>query len=596
MVLTMVRRWLGGAGLGPASRPATVRPTDLLLLAGLIALALWLTGFVGAGFGEPIQHAAGEDWDWQLTLYASSARSLTEFHHFPTWNPYTAGGVPLWANPEFPAFHPAFALVAWAGPEAGVKLVLLFHLVLGWGGLVLLGRQLGLRRPLDVLPVLLIAGCSVWNYRLIWGHVMFHGFAYLPWAWWLLLRARGRTTWAAAAGLALGLSLLAGAPQVYLIGLVTTVSWALLRVPAAPRQALLALVALLLPAGLIGLGRWLPLVLAAGDPDRMAVAADAGALGSYGAWDLLRVWAGAAPLQGEHESQPTFHGWLPVVLLVPGVAVALRRHRALLTVFGVALILSLANNLPVNPYRLLQSIPGLEHFRYPERFALAYAPLLALLAALGAQAALRSIRRLGRLPAVGLALALTLAVVWHGVRCLPAEAERWGLLAGTYTLPAEVDPSAEAFRQDPDAEWNYHTLLRGQGCPACRDALGLPAPAGPRGGALVQVAGEAEIHSTTFAGSTADVHLTLAAPARLTVRQAARPGWRAEVDGVSRALSPGPHWIQLDLDAGEHRVALRYSPPGAAPAVASLVAAPLLVLGVGVVARRRNRGGGRGPG
>lgn len=596
MFVSVVRRWFGGTNGATTPPVPAIRSIDVVLLAGLVALALWLTGFVGAGFGEPIQHSAGEDWDWQLTLYASSARALTEFHRFPTWNPYTAGGVPLWANPEFPGFHPAFALVAWAGPEAGIKLLVLVHLVLGWAGLVLLGRQLGLRRPLDVLPVLLIAGCSVWNYRLVWGHVTFLGFAYLPWAWWFLLRARGRTTWAGAAGLALGLSLLAGAPQVYLIGLVTTVTWALLRVSASPRRALLALGALLLPAGLIGLGRWLPLVLAAGDADRMTVAADAGALGSYGVWDLVRVWAGAAPLQGEHESQPTFHGWLPVVLLIPGIAVALRRHRGLLAVFGVALILSLANNLPVNPYRLLQSIPGLEHFRYPERFALAYAPLLALLAALGAQAALGSIRRLGRLPALVGALVLTLFAAWHGVRCLPAEAERWGLLTGTYALPGEVSPSAGAFRQDPDAEWNYHTLLRGQGCPACRDALGLPAPALPWGRALVDVAGEAEIHLTTFAGSAADVHLTLGAPARLTVRQAARPGWRAEVDGVARTLPSGPRWIQLDLDAGEHRVDLRYSPPGAGLAVASLVAAPLLVLGMWVVTRRRSFGGGRGPG
>ncbi len=591
-----VWRWLAGRGRGPRARPVALRTTDLALLAGLVALAIWLTGFHGRGFSDPIQHSAGEDWDWQLTLYGASAGSLSEYQRFPTWNPYTAGGVPLWAHPEFPGFHPAFALPVVLGPERGLKVMLLLHLVLGWAGMVLLGRLLGLRRPWDALPVLLLAGCSVWNYRLVWGHVMVQGFAYLPWVWWLLLRSDRRVVPSAIAGVLLGLPLLLGGPQVYLIGLLTTGLWAALRVPAAPRRGLAAMVAILAPALLIGLGRWIPLAMGAADADRMTLAADAGALGAYDAWSLVKTWAGAAPLQGEHESQPTFHGWLPLALVVPGLAVAVVRQRAMVAVLSVALLLSLANNLPFNPYRLLQMLPGMDAFRYPERFALAYAPLLALLAALGAQALVGGVGRLGRLPALAAALLIALAAVWHGWRALPPEADRWGLLSGTYALPEAVDPRVVPFRQDPDARWNYHSMRANRGCPACRDALGLEPPAGPWGSDLAEIHGEGRLHSAVLEGSVAEVHLTAVGSAELVVRQAARPGWRARVDGADRALQTGDGWIRMDLDPGEHRIQLVYRPPGAATGTLALGAAvlvpPMLWLLQRAAVRRRGRGRG----
>ncbi len=592
-----VRRWSGDRR-GEPVRPLRplVRPGDLFALAGLVALALWLTGFFGPGFSEPIQHSAGEDWDWQLTLYSATAMSWLDFGRCPVWNPYTAGGVPLWTNPEFPGLHPAFALVTALGPEGGIKVLLLFHLVLGWAGLALLGRELGLRRPLDLLPVLLLAGCSVWNFRLMWGHVMFQGLGYLPWVWWLMLRSRGRPAWAAGAGLTLGLALLIGGHYVFLIGLVTTVAWTLFRLPAAPRRGLVELAAFLLPVALVGFGRWLPLALAAADAPRMTAVSDGGAIGQYGAWDLIRIWAGTAPLQGEHESQPTFHGWLPAVLLIPGLVAGVRRHRALLGVFLLSLALSLADNLPLNPYQALRALPGLEHFRYPERFALAYVPAMGLLCALGIAEALVALRRFGRAPLVAILLIVGGAAGWHALHALPPERDRFGLLTGTYSLPAKVDPDDGLFRQDPDAGWNYHALLSNRGCPACRDALGLPPPPQPWGDDLVELEPTGEIHGVDLAGSAIDVHVTASGASRLTVRQAARPGWRAEVDGQSRSLAVEAAWITLDLDPGEHHVHLRYRPPGGTASMLALGAAPLVVLLLALVpaGRGRTRTPGRG--
>ena len=566
------RRWFAG---------------DALALAGLLVLALGLTGFWGAAFGEPIQHDRGEDWDWQLTLVGSAVRSWLDFHRFPTWNPYTGGGVPLLANPEFPGLHPAFVLPVWLGPDRGAKALIVLHLVIGWAGLALLGRQLGLRRPLELLPPLLLAGCSVWNFRLMWGHLMFVGVAYLPWAWWWMLRARGRPYVGALAGLALGLGLLAGGHYAFLIGGVTTVVWSLLRLLRDGRAVLAPLAAFAATAGLIALARGLPLLLAAGDAARLAEVSDGGAIGSYGPWELLRIWAGAAPLQGEHESQPTFHGWLPLLLAVPGLWVAWRRQRPLLGVFALALALSVADNAPINAYQGLRALPGLGGFRYPERFALAHAPLLALLAALGAQGLLVGLARRGlRIPAAALGIVLVAAVGWHAVRSLPPEHDRYGLLVGTYSLPAEADPDQQPFRQDPGADWNYPALRANRGCPACRDALGLPPPPPPWGEELAELEGGGEGEVERFAGAAIDLRASNPVPSTLVVRQAARPGWRGEVDGEEAALTVGAQWLRIELPAGDHAVRLRYRTPGGRLAAGALAVALLLPAGLALIGRR----------
>ncbi len=561
---------------------------DAVAVVGLAVLALGLTGFWGASFGEPIQHDRGEDWDWQLTLLGSGVRSWLEYHRFPAWNPFTAGGVPLLANPEFPGLHPAFVLPVWLGPDRGARALIVLHLILGWAGLAVLGRQLGLRRPLELLPPLLLAGCSVWNFRLMWGHLMFVGVAYLPWAWWWLLRARGRPSRGALAGLMLGLALLAGGHYAFLIGGVVAVAWTLLRVPREGRASWIPLATFAATAGLFAAARGLPLLLAAGDAARLAEVADGGAVGAYGPWELLRIWAGGAPLQGEHESQPTFHGWLPLMLALPGLWVALRRNRPLLGVFLLVVALSVGDNAPVNLYQGLRAIPGLGGFRYPERFALAAAPLLALLAALGAQGLLVGLARRGlRLPAAALGVVLIAAVGGHAGRALPPEHDRFGLLVGTYTLPDRVDPAMDPFAQDPAADWNYHALIRNRGCPGCRDALGLPAPAGPWGESLASLEGEGELSAVRFAGSALDLRAETPAPATLIVRQVARRGWRAWVDGQPVPLAEGPEWLRVDLPAGDHRVSLRYRTPGGRVAALALVAALLLPAALVLIERRR---------
>ena len=119
---------------------------------------------------------------------------------------------------------------------------------------------------------------------------------------------------------------------------------------------------------------------------------------------------------------------------------------------------------------------------------------------------------------------------------------------------------------------NVQGLLR-------REALASPGIAhGPHGAA--QIAGE---------GFGTWV-LRASGPGPLTLRDRNMPGWTATVDGVSAPIGAGL-WKQVELAAGEHVVALRYTPPGLHQGLALAGGALLALLLLALV--RRSLGGTR---
>ncbi len=549
--------------------PAHALLLDAALLGALLLLACSMTGFWGAGFAAPVLHGPGGDWDWQLSLYAATRRVLLDYGQWPTWNPYTAGGTPLLANPEFPGLHPGFALVLWLGAERGLKLLLLLHLALGWLGLILLGRRLGLRGPFPLLAALLFAGCSVWSARLAAGHVMFQSLAYLPWAWWLVLGSRGSPWRAGGAGALLGLGLLLGGHYVFFLGLCSCSALVLVGAVRDPRGWLPALLALGAVAGLAALARWIPLVALDSPVPRLLEAVDGSARGRYGLTQLPLIWAGRLQPAGAHEAQPSFHGWLPALLLIPGLAALLdpRKRRAarlaLLACVVLSLALSMAENLPLNLFDLLRGLPGLAPLRYPERFALVYAPLLCLTAALGAQWLHERLH--GLRPLLGHALGVLLlgAALWQLGQALPAEQARFAALrSAARPLPA-VAAAKAPFAQDPTARWGYRALAANRGCPACRDALGFAAPAPLAGANLVQMQGPGQLLATRFQARRIEAQLSAQGPVTVRVGQAARSGWQVTLDGEPAALSEAQGWLAAQVGSGQHSLVFRYRAPGA---------------------------------
>ena|GEM_PF-1704595 len=181
-----------------------------LLLCGL---AFWQFDWLGTDLASEISHGKNEDWDWQLTMYEVTRLGVVEFGELPTWNPFTQGGVPLLANPEFPLFYPPFVLIVLFGTTAGIKLWILFHTGLLVLGCYIAGREIGLSR-LSSHGASIAILCSAFVPAFIgYGHIMFLPLGWLPLAW----VAYRRGAWHLSA-LALSLSFLAGGHYLLLYG------------------------------------------------------------------------------------------------------------------------------------------------------------------------------------------------------------------------------------------------------------------------------------------------------------------------------------------------------------------------------------------
>ncbi len=158
------------------------------------------------------------DWDYYFFMHMAAYRSLTEFAELPLWNPWSVGGLPYMGNPQQQVCSPWFLVHLALGPVA-FKLVILAHYALCLGGMVWLGRQLGLSR----LATVYAAGTftfSTWlALRVFAGHYTYLASCYLPWVLGLLHRSR-RDWWAVVpGGVLVGLMVLQGLYDVLLMGM-----------------------------------------------------------------------------------------------------------------------------------------------------------------------------------------------------------------------------------------------------------------------------------------------------------------------------------------------------------------------------------------
>ena len=224
----------------------------LLLFAAVYLQFDWL----GAQPGDGINHGHNDDWDWQLSMYEVTRMGVLEWSQLPVWNPYTQGGVPLLANPEYPLFYPPFvAILAW-GTELGLKLWILFHLALLIAGCWWAGREIGLSRVSAHFAALFVFFSAFLPGFIQYGHIMFLPLGWLPLAW--VLARRGR--WPLAA-LCLSMTFLAGGHYLLLYGALWIGLDAALRAVKGPGLKLLS--AALIVNGLAIGWLWLkwPLIL-----------------------------------------------------------------------------------------------------------------------------------------------------------------------------------------------------------------------------------------------------------------------------------------------------------------------------------------------
>jgi hypothetical protein len=596
-----------------------------------VALAIAFAVAVGvlSGWADlrwPISHTPDGDWDFQLSLTEAVGRQLAS-GHWPWWDPWTAGGVPLWGNPEAPVGHPAAWLAAFVHPALAMRVGLVGLSGLLGLGLVRLVRQLGGGWAAAAVALVAMLGTDAYWWKVGHGHAMMAAAAWIPLALaWLAAEGSPRVR-GAKAGIAIAAMAWMGAPYPAFVGAVALAAWGLgTLVVYRGRAAAFAggLAGLLLSAGhgLVGVGiatalgvafgawwgrrsddeavlddvearktvgiwitigiaasvaallaapRWLVSAASVGETLRLATAGAAAAADFSGLHALASTWFGSEPqglapqlldgflpnidrVPGRHEGLP---GWFTPVVGVLAVLGAAAPH-ANRRVAGLAALLligaSFGHNLPLDLFAALTALPPLDRFGHPERLALAWTPMLAVLAGLGAERA----ARWGR-PAVAV---LVVAGAAHLAVAVPGAFRHADIDQSTpdaYLRLAEDGPPAHALvgvelpgRLSSTDATHFALTAQGHGCLDCGDALQHYAPDGVAPGPWT-----VEGPATLQAWAPGAIDLVATEAGHISLSEAWRPGWRTDrgqlvaTDGRLRldVAAPGP-------------VQLRYRPPG----------------------------------
>jgi hypothetical protein len=525
---------------------------------------------------------------------------VLQFGELPVWNPFTQGGVPLLANPEFPLFYPPFLLILWLGTELGLKVMVLFHLgLLVWASW-LAGREIGLSRASAHCGALFVLCSAFLPSFVAYGHIMFLPLGWLPLAW--VAARRGWWQWAAAA---LAMSFLAGGHHLLLYGALWLGLDALFRglkkeglrwlsiplglnailigIPAMKWPILLSLAAclwLLRPkqlgrraVDLLALGLLAALLLGlklatapalferAERLEAQVSVSIADACPGQGEFDsdscysspakALRVLDGSDHRLSDHEGQNVFWSKWPVLLGLVGLIWAAFVAPAWGLIGLVFWCLGWGGSTPFNLLEGLHRLPGFEHLRVVERYALIWTLFLGWGAGFLLDQAARRFQGWGSAP-----LVLLLGLWVQDAAPRSAGLMNIGPQRGR---PAALVPGA--FEQLEGPHSNFEAIRAGKGKLDCWTTAWLEDPAGGlsavgrddyRGEAWMVETGR----SVPVEVTTSTIRVVLPVAGQVIINQNHFRGW--SVEGTAPGAVKG--LLSARLSSGEHE--FLYRPPG----------------------------------
>jgi len=344
--------------------------------------------------------------------YALQARF--EQRQFPEWEPAIACGQPLVGLGQSQLFYPPKWLLFLAGPERTLALLAVWHPLFAAACAFLLARRLGLGAASAGCATLVSAGTPLWLSSFVSPNLEYAA-AWAPLVLYLGLRygEEGRLRDAALAGLAVAMQVLAGSFE---LAFGTGLACAAVALGAAEqwRRVLTGIGVVAAVALLVGAPDWLPVAAHAREgPRREGLPLDEAARWSLSARDLPSLVLPAPPPSDETlreymERQALFDsvfvGAVAFVLAVVGAVHGRRR----LWLPGAVVLLLLSLGKWGGLFPVFHLVPGLDRLRYPVKFLLLLAPLLAIGVGQGAEA----LWRLSRRWAVAPLLAMGLVLLW----------------------------------------------------------------------------------------------------------------------------------------------------------------------------------------
>lgn len=135
------------------------------------------------------------DFDYYAQMYEAMRISILKYHQFPSWNPWIAGGLPLYANPQFGLLSLQSVLVLIFGTIYGLKLSYVTYMILGfWGMYVFCKSTVQANRLRSVLVSYLWVFCGFYAYRSI-SHFTFTSLFLLPWLFYFITIRTKKFAW-----------------------------------------------------------------------------------------------------------------------------------------------------------------------------------------------------------------------------------------------------------------------------------------------------------------------------------------------------------------------------------------------------------------
>ena len=412
-------------------------------------LATLAAAAVVAWFFHPIlsrDSLAGFDWPINLAYYDWTRTSFTEYGAFPLYMAGAPHSFNLIANPQSPVLSPLIGLLLLLPAGTYVKLLLVTYATLGLIGMIALVREHGVAPEIACFTGVVFAFNGFFLAHFAVGHPFFVAVYLLPVL--LLLFERARRGSSAALWGAAGVNvlvLLEGANHPFLwqnvLLLLLASAWCLEARSLRPAWTWLRFQALSL-----GLGAFKLLPMLAEFLGYAAGKRNSGLPPAAALWSLMAH--GQNPMTthpdvvfqlGSGWWEYAFYvGVVPCVFVVAGLYAA-RRCWPLLLIGAFFLVISLdlrAAGTSLDPWSLIEGLPGWNTQRVPSRFLVMAIFVLLVAAAAGVQRMLDSVRERRLLHAAlrgAVALGAVLVLVDLRIQSIPWQGQ------GSGSQPVSLD-------------------------------------------------------------------------------------------------------------------------------------------------------------
>ena len=550
------------------------------------------------------------DWDALLFQHAAVFRSVYEFGQPPFWNPWYCGGNVLWQNPQAPFLSPAYLLAPFVGLIFAVKLTIVLHYAIGFAGMHVLTRALGVRTlawTVLIGSLFVLAGGATMH--IAEGHATFLPYFYLPWLLLATIRLfqTGRWRYSVVAAAWVAFALWNGGLHLTFMSAVAlacfTVAVALCLRSWRPLAMLAATGAL---AAAFAAPRLVPILVFVGDPRLVDIRyfppmPDAMNLNMllhafFDPFQYRRMVVGGMNY-GWHE-YGNYVGAFGALLMAASFfwIVSSRPWKrvnwlgtSLALTAAVLFVLALGEFAPFAPYTLLRKLPFLAQFRLPSRYLLLFTLFAAATVAWVIRAAAAEQEPAGgfrRMMAITAILA-TAFLAYRGSL----------FLVGSFSLapapstsrflsrppPPKIDVTTDGFAPDSPM---LRAFVDGRAVLKCNEPLQLPGTVDPSQ-AVIYSDGSARLSDIEFSPNRIEFRaMAGAGAARVFLNQRYTTGWRSNIGALTLDPQTGLAFIALPPGA-VGRFAFSFVPRGIVPG------SVLFVIGVAasvVLWRRRLAG------